>query len=246
MLAVTMACAGASVRAQAQTVIPDNLRASIAIDRIGAGNGRFANADFLYGIPMRPGTVIGDYYLNASWLNSSIVLYAVEKPIENYKTRYDIKLNELEVKTPNAVKVVPGERIKSFAVYDSIDAKPRFYINAKDLGTVNGKKIDGFFEVLQEGKATLLKRTEVSVKKADYNATLAVGSPDDKILKNDAFYVLKDNRLAELRLQKKKIMPLFEDKASAVQEMVDKYSLSFSKQDHLEMIFAHYNKLVAN
>jgi hypothetical protein len=232
--------------AQAQTVVPDNLRAAMSLDRLGSTSGNRFATDFVYGIPSPPGTVIGDYYMNPRWLNSSIVLYSVEKPIENYKTRYDIKLNELEVKTSDAVKVVPGTRIKSFAVYDSAEAKPRFYINARDFDTVDGNKLEGFFEVLEEGKATLLKRMEVSIKKADYNATLAVGSRDDKILKKDVFYVLKDKRVEELRLQKKKIMPLFGDKAGQVQEMANKKGLSFSKQDHLEMIFAYYNKLAAN
>ncbi len=99
----------------AQVAMPNNLRAASTIDRISGFQGKTA-PDFLYGIPYPPGKVIGDTYLDANWKNSIIQLYENDKIIEGYQTRYDIQLNEIEVKSGNDIKVSEGN-IKQKASY---------------------------------------------------------------------------------------------------------------------------------
>jgi hypothetical protein len=228
--------------AQAQTVIPNNLRASISLQQMADANG-LRTVDLVYGIPLPPGRVIGDTYLNTQWMRSSFMMYNVDKTFENYKVRYDIRRNELEVKTPTQVKVVEGNRLKNFAVTDSLNSHTAFYANGKDF-TLDGKKQSGFYEVLEDGKLALLKKTEIEVKKADYNAALNIGSLDEKILKKDSYFVLKGTELQEVR--KKKFFAVFGDQAAVVQDYADKNKLSVGDPRQLELIVRHYNSLGAN
>ena len=55
----------------------------------------------------------------------------------------------------------------------------------------------GFFQILSDGKLPLMKSTKITVKKADYNAALNVGSPDDKILKSEELNLLRLQNLAK-------------------------------------------------
>lgn len=242
VLTTLFTLSGLLTMAQAQTVIPNNLRASISLERLTDANG-LRTTDMLFGIPMPPGKVIGDSYLDTHWKRSSFMFYNVDKTFDNYKARYDIRTNELEIKTPTEVKVVEGSRVRNFALTDSLNLHTAFYANAKDF-TLDGKKQSGFFEVIEDGKIALLKKTDIEIKKPDYNVALSVGSLDEKILKKDTYYLLKGKELQEVR--RKKFFAAFGDQASVVEAYADKNSLSPGDPRELQLIVQYYNSLAAN
>src|SRR5688572_15892134 len=89
-------------KAGAQAVVPENVRATNTLERLQDLDG-LGLGDMLYGIPQPPGKVIGDTYLNTRWKQTSMLLYDSEKLLEGYPVRYDIQLDELEVKTRNGI-----------------------------------------------------------------------------------------------------------------------------------------------
>jgi len=242
LLTAALTTGGFWGHAQAQTVIPNNLRASISLERITDGNG-LHTSDLLYGIPLPPGKVVGDTYLNSQWMRSSFIMYNVDKTFENYKIRYDIRADELEIKTPTQVKVLQGSKVRNFAVTDSLNTHTAFYANARDF-TLDGAKQTGFFEVLEDGKIALLKKTEIEIKKADYNPALNIGSLDEKILKKEKYFLLQGTRLQEVR--KKKFFTAFGDRAAEVETYAAKNSLSAGDPGELQLIVRYYNSLSAN
>jgi len=227
---------------QAQTVVPSNIRATNTISdmvdmhRVGSG-------DLLVGIPLPAGKVVGDTYLDTHWRIGTILLYDKDKMIERMRLRYDIQSNEIDVKSASGVKVIPGSRVKSFVWVDSVDRQPDYFVNAKDF-KMDGTPLSGFFQVLSDGTLPLLMKTNLEVKKADYNVSLDVGSKDDKILKKTDFFCLKDGAAIELPSSKKKLLPLFQDKAYMVEDYMKANALSASKQADLIRIFDYYNALI--
>ena len=200
----------------------------------------------LYGIPLPEGKIIGDTYLDIHWNNASILLYESEKLIEGFPIRYDIMANEVEVKTKKGIRILQGIKIKSFVWVDSVTKAPDYFVNAKDFKDESNVPYSGFFQVLSEGSLPLFKKTEIDIKKADYNIQFNVGSQDDKILKKNEFYTLKDNQVVELPSSKKKIVALFGDKSEAMEVFIKENDLSITKGDQLKIIFEHYNSLVNN
>jgi hypothetical protein len=99
----------------------------------------------------------------------------------------------------------------------------------------------GFFQVLSDGAIPLLKRTTIEIKKADYNVQLNVGSTDDKILKKVKFYAVKERQVLEVPGSRKKFLSLFGEDDEKIERLVKDNNLSTSKEDHLEIIFQHYN-----
>ena len=226
------------------SVIPSNVRAVNTIERLTDSNG-LGNNEMLYGIPLPEGKVIGDTYLSTEWKRSVILLYDKNKLIEGFPARYDIEADMLDIKGASGVKVLEGRKVKSFVWIDSSRAEPYYFINAKDF-KVDGTALIGFFEVLVDGNSPLFKKVNISVKKADYNVTLAIGSRDDKILKNATYYLVEGTTTVEIPGSKKKFLQLLKSKADEVESYMDSNGLSIKKEEELILICKYYNSLKNN
>jgi hypothetical protein len=224
----------------AQAVVPVNIRATNTLEHLFAFNG-INNTDLLYGIPLPEGKVIGDIYLDTHWKNSTILLYDKDKLIEGYPARYDIYLDELEIMGKNGVKVLKGSQVRSFVWADSITRTPVYFVNAKDYRNEDNVEFTGFFQVLSDGSMPLFKKTTIDIKKADYNIQLNVGSHDDKILKKNKFYAVKGKHVVGIPASRKKFLTLFEGNSESVEQLIKDNNLTTSKEEHLEVIFQHYN-----
>ncbi|MBA4053157.1 MAG: hypothetical protein C0490_00440 [Marivirga sp.] len=229
---------------QGSTVIPSNVRAVNTIERLTDSNGLGTN-EMMYGIPLPEGKVIGDTYLSPEWKRSAILLYEGNKLLEGYPVRYDIKADELDVKTQSGVKVLSGRNVKSFIWIDSVLSEPNYFINAKEY-KLDGVTLSGFFEVLVDGKSPLFKKMLVTIKKADYNVQLSIGSRDDKIIKNPEFYCAVGNKVTEIPAGKKKLLPMFNAVEGEMEKFIDENALSPKKEEDLVKIFTYYNALIKN
>ena len=233
-----------AVAAQPGTIVPANIRAINNIERLTYLNSTAGN-EMIYGVPVPEGKVIGDTYLHREWKRSAILLYAGEKLIEGFPVRYDIRTDELEVKTSGGIKALEGRNVRSFTWIDSLRTEPYFFINAKEFKN-EGVQMAGFMEVLVDGKLPLLKKINISIKKADYNVALSVGSRDDKILKQPAYFVFSEKvgELKEIPGSKKKLMPVFQTKAEEMEKYIGANDLSVKKEEDLIKIITHYNRLL--
>ena len=173
------------------------------------------------------------------------MLYEKEKLIEGFPMRYDIHLDELEFKGKSGIKVLAGSKVKSFVWADSITRTHAYFINGKSFRNEDDVPFAGFFEVLEEGSVPLLKKTYISVRKADYNVAMNVGSRDDKILKKNKYYVLKENRLVELPASRKKFVNIFNNNPR-LDEFIRQNGLSVTNEHDLKLIVSHHNSLPNN
>lgn len=226
------------------TAAPTNIAAAYNLDRMADFRG-LSNGELVLGIPMAPGKVVGDTYMSEDWKTGTILLYENDKMLERYPIRYDIQANEIEIKASNGIKVLQGQRIKSFTWINSADSPPVYFINAKDLKQEDGSVLTGFLQVLADGRVPLFKKTFLTIKKADYNVSLNVGSTDDKILKKEEFYLLHDGKLVPVPSSKKKLMPFFGDQANAMEEFIKDNHVGLTKEYDLQVIFQHFNSITA-
>ena len=233
-----------ALHALGQSVVPPNIRATNTLEKLFDYNG-IDEGDILYGIPLPEGKVVGDTYMDTHWRNANVMLYEKEKLIEGFPMRYDIHLDELEFKSKSGIKVLAGSKVKSFVWADSITRTPAYFINGKSFRNEDDVPYTGFFEVLEEGSVSLLKKTYISVRKADYNVAMNVGSRDDKILKKNRYYVLKENRLVELPSSRKKFLSIFNDNPR-LDEYIRQNSLSVTDEHDLKLIMSQYNSVPNN
>jgi len=224
------------------TAVPNNVRARTTMQSMLSGN-ELGSKQVIYGFPAPPGKVIGDSYLSKNWQTSSILLYEDDKLLEGYPVRYDIQLDELEIKGQGGVKVLEGNKIKSFSLVDSLSKKAKYYVNAKEYKMEDGTPFLGFFEVMVDGKLPLLRMTNVDVKRANYSVHFDVGSRDDVILKSTKLYTSSNNVVTEVPSSQKKLLAMFGDKEPKISKFIKVNTLNVADPYHLTRIFELYNSL---
>jgi hypothetical protein len=197
--------------------------------------------DFFNGRPYvkPPSNVIGDINFNEEWRPASVTLYTDEsKKIDGLLAKYNIYFNELDFNTTDGVKALEGEKIKTFSIMDS---SLHNFINAKHFEKGNPPVV-GFLEVIVVGEMPLYKFHYILVKNPDYSAVLNAGSRDTRLFKKHTFYTAKGNTLFEIK-GKKKMLLLFGEKASNVDQFIKINHLSIGEQWDLIKIFRFSNDL---
>jgi hypothetical protein len=229
-----------SLFGQGLGAIPQNVRAANTLDRL-----RYLTpSDLTYGIPMPEKRLIGDSYLTQRWQAGTLLLYSSEKLLEGYPIRYDLLRDEMEIQSKSGVKVIEGQKIKSFVWIDSIFSAPMYFVNSRDYKNDEGSPMTGFLQILVDGKIPLLKRTDAVIRKANYSVQFDVGEKDDKIIKKTKLYYAPEaGKILPLASSRKKILPIFKDKRKEVERFIDLNKLSMSDEHHLQRLFEYYNSL---
>jgi hypothetical protein len=226
---------------QSMGVIPPVIRSQETMRGLRNGIGP---SELLYGIPLPPGELIGDGYLSLDWRLSSVMLYRDEKLLEGYLTRYDISGGVIEFKTINGVKIINGNNIKSLVWIDTISQTRSYLVNAKEYTDEDSTQLTGFFEVLADGKLPLFKKTNISIKLANYVPQFDMGTRDDVIQKLEIYYCAHGDKVSKVQLNKKKVIELCAGKETEIKNFIKTNSLDVSQQHHLQAVFERYNLLV--
>jgi hypothetical protein len=221
-----------------QWAIPAQMRAENTLDRLSSKNSMSAS-DILYGVPLPPGSVIGDDYLDKKWNMSTILLYQSEAMIEGNYTRYDIKADLIEVKTNSGIKALDVRKIKNMLWLDSITAEPHYYVNAMEFRK-NGTQLTGLLEVVVDGNTPLLKRTEIKVKEPTYVVALDVGSRDTKIYKKEIYFYAREKDLFELK-NKSDLLEACGDRSVEMEAYIKTNKLNINKPAGLKRAFEFLN-----
>ncbi len=221
-----------------QWAIPAQMRAENTLDRL-SDKGGLSNSDILYGVPLPPGKVIGDNYLDKKWNKANILLYQSETVIEGYPIKYDIKSDLVEIKTNAGIKILDIKKIKNIVWVDSITSIPHYFVNAGEFKR-EGVPSRGLLEVLVDGNIPLVKKTELFVKKPTYNAALDVGTRDTKIYPKETNYYVKDGEMIKVK-GKKDISAAAADRANEVESFIKVNKLNVNKETDLIRVFEILN-----
>jgi len=221
-----------------QWAIPPVLRAENTLDRLSTKDG-LSQGDLLYGLPIPPGTIIGDTYLDKKWNRATILLYESDKVIEGYFVKYDIKGLSVELKAKNGIKLLDIRKVKSMIWLDSLSNLPQYFVNAKEYNE-EGTPLTGLLEVVVDGQMPLFKKTYLWEKEPTYVVAFDVGSRDKKIYKKDSFYFGKGSDVTKIT-NKKNLIVAFGDMGPEMEGFIKTNKLDVSKATGVQKIFEYYN-----
>jgi len=221
-----------------QWAIPTNMRAENTLDRL-SDKGGLSRSDMLYGIPMAPGNVVGDNYLNKNWNAATILLYQSETMIEGFPVKYDIKNDLIEIKTKSGVKILGCDKIRNLVWIDSVNAQPHYFVNASEFKK-DGVEFRGLLEVLVDGKLPLLKKTEIYIKQPTYNAAMDAGSKDTKIFQRETIFSAKDKNLIKIK-NKSDILAIAGDREKETTSFIKENKINTNKLPELRRVFEFLN-----
>jgi len=194
----------------------------------------------MYGLPLPPGARIADFYFDKKWNKSAIKLYGYEREVVGFNVKYNVKDERVEVMTRDGIKVFNCSTIKTLAWVDSLTHENIFFVNAIEYKSEN--KIDALLELLVEGKATLLKRTNLIFVKPDYVPALDVGSRDEKLRKEEVYFVSIDQRLYKIS-NKESLVTIFKEKENSIDSFIKANKLKIKREEDLVKIITFANTL---
>lgn len=222
--------------------VPTNIRATNTLD--GLADGGLGTSELLYGIPMAPGDIIGDEFLNENWRKSVVTLSGNGKKVEGYNCRYNIVSNELYFQSRTGeVRAVKGSKIKSFTLVDGNTDMVSEFVNANKF-LIDGAPLDGFVQVIVDGKTPLYKYTEMEVIKPNYRPEFDMGSKDTKLVKKSTYYRAEGANLIKLNVSgKKKLAKSLGDQQSKMNTYTESFdSFDPGNEIHLADFFRYLNK----
>ena len=168
----------------------------------------------------------GTYYLNTDFRPATVVL-ASNKKFTTVVSRYDALHDVLEIQQEGKVYILEGHKINSIVMYsekrDSI-----YFVHARFVEKENK---GGLYQVVVEGKKSLLKRTEVFVKKPDYVVQFNAGSQVTTYSLIDKFFLWNEDKTAvPLKPTKKGIISALGDHRDEIGAYLDQAGRKVSEE----------------
>ena len=178
-----------------------------------------------------------EQYVDDQW-NEGIIVLLTNDSIRGYPLKYNLTTDAVEVKTESAVKVVPYSDILRFHWVD--DEQRYDFINGSGYKT-GGVPLNGSLQLLSEGALNLFKKTFLSVQKANYRPELDVGSQEDKVVREEVYYVARGKHIIEAK--PKKIFSFFKQHQAEVKQYAKQNALRPRHEGDLIEIVNYYNQL---
>lgn len=223
--------------------MPQNVRAQFTMDRIATTNfGRLDNTGIMT-MPAPPGGVIGDVYLDSKWNKGSLMIKGKNTMVEGYFLKYDLKTQNLEIRTSTGIRLLDVRSIGHMVWLDSLTGVPHYFVNAANYKE-DGVPLVGLLEVVVDGHRALLKRAILNTKSPTYVPALDVGSRDTEIYKKWEYFYNDGENVIQVK-SKKKFLEGFGDKSGELGMYMKDNKLDTKSEKELTSIFDFYNRRLA-
>lgn len=190
-------------------------------------------------LPLAPAETVGEVYLDSYWRSADITL-TDQTELKGYPIKVNFKTSDLEIQYERQTKVLPGSRVSHFAILNA-DGSMDKYINGKNH-LLNNVPVRGFLQVLDSGKWSLLKKTDIKIIEASYNPALAVGQRDNQIVKSEASFLSHGNMLYELDGSAKKFSKQFAGHEAAISKFMKEEKINLKKTDGAAALLRFLNE----
>ena len=180
----------------------------------------------------------GEEYVNNEWHQGTIILLTGDS-IHHYPLKYNLTTGAIEVKTKDAVKVVPLNEVRRF--YWRENGQRSDFINSSGYSMI-GTPFVGYLQLLSEGTVNLFKKAQLTVQKANYRPELDVGSSEAKIIREDVYYVARGTDIFELKKKSRNhVYDFFRQHRAKVKKYAQQQGWQPKQEEDLIKIVEYYN-----
>jgi hypothetical protein len=173
------------------------------------------------------------------WHEGKLVLTTDET--KSGMIKYDQLQGIVQVKNGNKILTYSAKSIFHFEIYDILSESHReFYV--LPYGLVSSYKTPVIFEVLVEGKLTLLSREYVVIK--NVQNPYSFGSYSREVLVYDYFFLDKNGNITKYTMKKRDLLLALSKRENQVDEFMKANRLHHDRRNDLVRIIAFYNALL--
>jgi hypothetical protein len=161
------------------------------------------------------------------------------------KLKYDLEQDVVQVDLNHQILTFGAKKIIFFEIFDvTIDNYRQFY--SIPYSTAPGYKSEVIFEVLYEGKLTLLTRESIGQQTSNFNNNTSWygGSFTKTVLTYTYYFLTADGEIILFTEKKRDLYHIMRDKEPDVKKYMKTYNLQQDKKGDLTRIVAYYNALI--
>ncbi len=187
------------------------------------------------------------------WHNGLLVLMSGDTLKGQLK--YDLVNDLVQVQASNVIKTYSARKIRYFEIFDrTINTYRYFY--ALPYRVQSNYQVPVLFEVLYEGKLSLLCREEIVTETVPeynsypyyyYRGGLPYSPNPSRTRLNYKYYFLEQNgEIQEYNMKKNSLLGFFGRKQAEVKQYMKKHNLKHDKMKDLVRLTAYYNALLGS
>jgi len=182
--------------------------------------------------------ISGSAYFKDDWMRGTFIVPG--GPAQTgFVVRMDLLGNKVHFISEKGEEMEATMQIKEVFLEDTVSGGKYRFIHSNFISNDAIKPDHGWYEVLQDGKATLFKKykKEMEETKPDYGTT----TTHSKITTSERYYILNDKRLQVIK-KLNDIYLVFFDKKAELEDFIDKNKLKGREDDYIKIV-AQYNLL---
>lgn len=173
------------------------------------------------------------------WHDGKIVLLEGDTLRGNVK--YDLQQDLVQYNVANQrTTAFSARKVLFFEIFDTSIRRYRQFF-ALPFSTTAGYKAPVFFELLEEGKMTLLSRESVEYR--TYNSPYYMGSYSRLVLVYKYFFLDESGNISEFTGNKNDLLNLMNKKSEEVEKYIKANKLRYDDKYDFARIVAYYNSL---
>jgi hypothetical protein len=184
----------------------------------------------------------GTPYLFDTWKEGNIFLKD-SSLIRDINIKYNIYTDDvlyLNSKSGDSL-IIDRHRIDAFEIQGDSSADLLLF---RDISLKPGSKDKSTFaRVLYNGKTKLLIKYIKVFIKADYKGAYTAGRRYDEYTDNSQYYIIKDNELNRIRLNKKAIIKVLADRENEIKSFIDKEGTALDNENDVIKLLEYYDSL---
>lgn len=157
------------------------------------------------------------------------------------QVKYDLQQDLIQyTSSQKTIEAYSAKKVLFFEIFDVTVHKYRSFY-ALPFSTQSGYKAPVFFELLEEGKLTLLSREAIETK--TYSSMYYYGSYSRQVLVYRYFFLDESGAINEFTGNKKDLLELMGKKADAVEDYIKVNRLKVDEKYDFAQIVKYYNSL---
>ena len=184
-------------------------------------------------------TVVAQQFPSDLWHEGKIILLEGDTLKGNIK--YDLQQDLVQYgMADQRTTAFSARKVLFFEIFDTSVRKYRQFF-ALPFTTTSGYKAPVFFELLEEGKMTLLSRESVEYR--TYSSPYYMGSYSRLVLVYKYYFLDEKGNISEFTGNKNDLLDLMNKKSDEVEKYIKANKLKFDDKYDFARIVAYYNSL---
>ncbi|GAB3202062.1 hypothetical protein ABID22_003711 [Pontibacter aydingkolensis] len=187
----------------------------------------------------------GTPYFLPGWSKANLVISS-KTIFENLDVKYNVIDNNLLYRTDKGEeKVISANQVNSFVLKDSTSAQRFVFKKLENVTGIDPKFAPQFCVMLHEGNSSQLVLMPVKrFIKADFTGAYSAERTSDEIVNEYVYYFINKNKKAEkVKLNKKSLLSVVNDKQNEVKAYIDKQKLDTSTEKGWLKALSYYETL---